>query len=235
MEAVGYTGRAQSHFDQWKRSAFVMQSLLLLIAPALFAASIYIILGRVILLTDGDKYSLIRQKWLTKVFVAGDVLSLLVQGAGGGIMATYNGMETGEKIVITGLFIQIIFFAFFVTVAGCFHVKWQRHGLATGTMNLKALPWRRHMVILYTASGLILVRSIFRAIEYLGGNSGYLLKHEVFLYVFDSVLMLAVMIGFNVVHPSEVTQLHQQRLIQRASEVEMKPNDGRKVRIEPWP
>jgi hypothetical protein len=56
-----------------------MQSLLLLVAPALFAASIYIILGRIILLTDGEKHSLIRQKWLTKVFVAGDVLSFLMQ------------------------------------------------------------------------------------------------------------------------------------------------------------
>lgn len=59
-----------------------MQSLLLLVAPALFAASIYIILGRVILMTDGERHSLIRQKWLTKIFVAGDVISFLVQGGG---------------------------------------------------------------------------------------------------------------------------------------------------------
>ena len=59
-----------------------MQSLLLLVAPALFAASIYMVLGRIILLTDGEKNSLIRQKWLTKIFVAGDVLSFLVQSGG---------------------------------------------------------------------------------------------------------------------------------------------------------
>lgn len=64
-----------------------MQSLLLLIAPALFAASIYIVLGRVILLVDGEQYSLIRQKWLTKIFVTGDVISFLVQAGGGGIQA----------------------------------------------------------------------------------------------------------------------------------------------------
>lgn len=59
-----------------------MQSLLILLAPALFAASIYIILGRIILMTDGERYSLVRQKWLTKIFVAGDVLSFLMQGSG---------------------------------------------------------------------------------------------------------------------------------------------------------
>ena len=59
-----------------------MQSLLILVAPALFAASIYIILGRIILLVDGERYSLVRLKWLTKIFVAGDVLSFLLQGSG---------------------------------------------------------------------------------------------------------------------------------------------------------
>jgi hypothetical protein len=59
-----------------------MQSLLILLAPALFAASIYIILGRIILLVDGERYSLMRQKWLTKAFVAGDLFSFLLQMSG---------------------------------------------------------------------------------------------------------------------------------------------------------
>jgi hypothetical protein len=59
-----------------------MQSLLLLLAPALFAASIYMVLGRIIRLTDGESHSLIKARWLTKVFVAGDVLSFLTQSTG---------------------------------------------------------------------------------------------------------------------------------------------------------
>jgi hypothetical protein len=59
-----------------------VQSLLLLLAPALFAASIYMVLGRIILLTDGEAHSLIRARWLTKLFVMGDVLSFLGQSAG---------------------------------------------------------------------------------------------------------------------------------------------------------
>lgn len=49
-----------------------------------------------------------------------------------------------------------------------------------------------------------MVRSLFRIIEYLQGFSGYLLSHEVYLYIFDAVLMLVVMVLFNVLHPSEV-------------------------------
>jgi hypothetical protein len=82
VEIIGFTGRILSHNDLWALGPFIMQSLLILIAPALFAASIYIILGRIILLVDGEEYSLVRRKWLTKVFVVGDVLSFMMQGAG---------------------------------------------------------------------------------------------------------------------------------------------------------
>lgn len=59
-----------------------MQSTLLLIAPALFAASIYMELGRIIVMVKGEQFSLIRIGWMTKIFVAGDVLSFLMQASG---------------------------------------------------------------------------------------------------------------------------------------------------------
>lgn len=57
------------------------------------------------------------------------------------------------------------------------------------------------MFVLYVVSALTMVRSIFRIIEYVQGNAGYILGHEAFLYVFDAVLMVVVMVVFNVVHP----------------------------------
>lgn len=63
------------------------------------------------------------------------------------------------------------------------------------------------MFTLYAASTLIMIRSIFRIIEYAQGFTGYLLEHEVYLYIFDATLMLAVVLIFNVVHPSEVQAL----------------------------
>ena len=66
----------------WTLGPYVMQSTLLLVAPALFAASIYMELGRVIHLVKGEKHSLVRVNWMTKIFVAGDVLSFLMQASG---------------------------------------------------------------------------------------------------------------------------------------------------------
>ena len=75
VEVLGFLGRILSTNDFWALGPFIMQSILLLVAPALFAASIYMILGRIILLTDGEKHSIIRQKWLTKIFVTGDCIN----------------------------------------------------------------------------------------------------------------------------------------------------------------
>jgi hypothetical protein len=61
---------------------YIIQALLILVAPALFAATIYMELGRLVTLVDGEDYTLIRKKWLTKVFVCGDILSFMVQSAG---------------------------------------------------------------------------------------------------------------------------------------------------------
>jgi len=63
------------------------------------------------------------------------------------------------------------------------------------------------MVAIYVVSVLIFVRSVFRVIEYAMGNAGYLLRYEIFLYIFDALLMAAVMIILNVIHPGEITRL----------------------------
>jgi hypothetical protein len=84
VELVGYIGRAMSskQSPDWTIGPYVMQSTLLLVAPALFAASIYMELGRIIMMVKGEQFSLIRVGWTTKIFVAGDVLSFLMQASG---------------------------------------------------------------------------------------------------------------------------------------------------------
>ena len=67
--------------------------------------------------------------------------------------------------------------------------------------------WERYLVILYIVSGFIMVRSIFRLIEYLGGNDGSIMRHEIFVYIFDSSLMASVMILFIARHPGDLTAL----------------------------
>lgn len=84
VEWIGYCARAVSanQSPDWTLGPFIVQSVLPLVAPALFAASIYMELGRLIVVVHAEKHSLIRVKWMTKIFVTGDVLSFLLQAAG---------------------------------------------------------------------------------------------------------------------------------------------------------
>ena len=83
-EITGYMARifSSKQAPDYSIGLFVMQSSPTLLAPALFAASIYMCLGRIMLVTHGQHLSLIPPKRLTVLFVTGDVLGLLIQGAG---------------------------------------------------------------------------------------------------------------------------------------------------------
>jgi hypothetical protein len=116
-----------------------------------------------------------------------------------------SSMTLGSHIILAGLFIQIIFFGLFMLVALIFDRRVRKN--PTPLSVDPNIPWRKHLIVLFAASGLIMVRSIFRVVEYIQGNDGYLLRHEVYLYLFDSVLMLGVTLLFNIVHPSEVKAL----------------------------
>lgn len=84
VEFVGYAGRAASarQAPDFTLMPYIIQSLLLLLGPSFFAASIYMVFGRIIRLTGGERHSMIRPSWLTKIFVVGDVLSFFVQSGG---------------------------------------------------------------------------------------------------------------------------------------------------------
>ncbi|KAH8888042.1 hypothetical protein GQ53DRAFT_749349 [Thozetella sp. PMI_491] len=152
------------------------------------------ILGRLIRAISAQRLSVIPVKWMTKIFVIGDVLSFLLQAGGGGIQAagTLQLYDIGEKIIIVGLFVQIGMFGFFLVTTVVFHHRQAQKGHTEATH----IPWKRHLLVLYAVSALIMVRSIFRVVEYLQGNHGYLISHEIFLYIFDALLMAAVMAIF---------------------------------------
>ncbi|KAI4119305.1 MAG: hypothetical protein LQ345_000774 [Seirophora villosa] len=202
FELIGYAGRAIGHSSPGSLPGYIMQSLLILVAPALFAATIYMTLGRIIHATHAETYSPIRVNWLTKLFVFGDVLSFCTQGAGGGQSASGDPdkVKLGENIILGGLFLQITIFGLFVLVSIIFHMRLRKQ--PTGESLSKDLSWQKLMGSLYVVSALILVRNIFRVVEYLGGHDGPLLRVEWPIYIFDALLMAATMAVWGVWYPT---------------------------------
>lgn len=232
VELIGYIARMMSAKEgpNYKRGPYIIQALLLLLGPAFFAASIYMILGRIILLTAGEAHAPIRRRWLTKIFVTGDVISFLAQAAGmyilpvplsgrnilltlavlgGAILAgasssgSASAAGMGQKIIVAGLFVQIIFFGIFISTSVLFHARINE--VPTQLSSQPDINWRKHIWVLYAANALIMVRSIYRVVEYIQGKEGYLQSKELFLYIFDAALMVIVMVIMNVVHPSQIS------------------------------
>lgn len=111
-------------------------------------------------------------------------------------------MKLGQNIITGGLAIQVLFFGFFVIVAGTFH---RRMKIApTATSMSPNIPWEKYLTALYIVSLCILIRSVFRVAEYVLGQDGYLLTHEAFSYIFDATLMFIAMAIYNVLHPGNI-------------------------------
>jgi hypothetical protein len=107
-------------------------------------------------------------------------------------------------MVIIGLVIQIVSFGLFMVTSAIFHKR------LAGDLTLKALstdlPWLRIMRLMYAISLMIMVRSIFRLVEYMQGMNGYCMRHEWTLYVFDSVPMVLSAILMLVYFPVKLRQ-----------------------------
>lgn len=115
---------------------------------------------------------------------------------------TVEALHNGERIVVIGLIVQIVFFSLFAITALIFHKRFSN--VLSPKVLASSIPWQKYLVVLYIAAGLIMVRSVFRLIEYAQGNSGYLITNEVYLYMFDGLLMFLTMVLFAWEHPSEL-------------------------------
>jgi hypothetical protein len=129
------------------------------------------ILSRLIRATAAESFSIIRVKWLTKLFVGGDILCFFIQAIGGGKKSgADNAAENkkGDKIILIGLILQIIIFALFLLSALVFHKRLRAR--PTAKSRNAEFNWERFMVELYAASFLITFRNLFRVIEYAMGS-----------------------------------------------------------------
>ena len=168
MTTVGYVGRIISINNITAKAPFIMQSVLIVLAPAFFAATVYMTLGRVIAFVNSPHLSIIPHRRLTTIFVLGDVLSFLVQGAGAGFMATgsADSHNTGSLIIVGGLVIQLLFFGVFFVTLIVFDTRCRRQSLEKRILSYNgntSLHWHTVVLALYVASTLISVRCVFRA------------------------------------------------------------------------
>ncbi|KIW69387.1 hypothetical protein PV04_05267 [Phialophora macrospora] len=194
-EVIGFCTRAASHYHVDSLALYLVQVLLIVLSPILLAASVYMFLGRLITAADGEQYSPIKRKWMSKIFLLGDWLCLQVQSSGVswlGNAKSASSIQGARDLVLAGLALQVLFFLFFLSVAGMWQARvrylplWER-------CRESGLPLARTLLSLYLVGTLMVARNTYRLAEYAQGDDGYLNSYEWPAYSFDAVLMAAVM------------------------------------------
>lgn len=116
-------------------------------------------------------------------------------------------MEIGHALIKASLLLQLVVAACFIALAVMFHRRCSAH-------NIRNARLRTPLVTLYTSTALILVRTIYRTVEYFSvaelkyNQPGFkasdmspIVRYEWFFYVFEAAIMLCNCALFNVLHP----------------------------------
>ncbi|KAJ3129578.1 hypothetical protein HK100_008529 [Physocladia obscura] len=193
MELTGYGLRYKSVKSPFDISGYASQQGMIILAPVLLAASQYVVLEKIIL-HIGESSSPIRASLIAKIFVFCDILSFVIQGAGSGILvSSATNYTMGTNILIGGLVIQVISYASFLATALIVFNRGKHLNNEEG--------WRKMFYALFTGAILVMIRSVFRVVEFVMGYNGPIATNENYMYVFDFALVAGAMLLFNIFHP----------------------------------
>jgi hypothetical protein len=201
---AGYVFRYLSAKSPADLGPYIFQSLFIILPPSLYAATIYMIYGRLVLFVNAPEASIIVPTRVTKIFVCGDVLAFLLQAGGGGMMAQEGMAKLGQTLMLIGLFIQLFFFGFFLIISLVFWKRMSGSSKALSIPQYGKYSWLALLKLLLCAAVIIILRCVFRVIEFSQGHDGYLASHEVYMYLFDTAPMFAVQVMFHLVHAADI-------------------------------
>lgn len=206
-ETFGYYGRAWSHQSRTDIGSWALGAMLIMTAPPLLAATIYMVLGRIIRSFDAEHLSRMRVKRLTLTFVLNDVICFCTQLGGIGVQVTgkANIINIGDKVVLAGLIFSLFIFALFVWIAISFHQRLSREPTKVLLANSEdSLPWKRYMLALYISSLAMIVRNLVRTIQFGASRQSPVNTQEAYIYVFDAFMMFISMAVLLVYHPGKL-------------------------------
>jgi len=162
----------------------------LIIAPVFNAAIEYILFGR-LMHALGDHYSFIKPKLIAWIFIICDIFSLLIQSSGAALLTSsttnLEGAKAGQNVLLAGLAVNLVSFAIFCVQLFYFEYRIRKLPPVFPIGSIYQKSWRRFLYVIYLTSFLVLIRQIYRVIEFAQGFTGYLAIHEVYFYVFDTI------------------------------------------------
>lgn len=140
----------------------------------------------------GEKISRIRPVWYTRFFINCDIVSLSLQGAGGGIASAAtedSTMNLGNHLMLAGLIFQIVSLFIFALACGDFALRTRKFSswrnpiysnLRTST-KFRGFLWASILSFIT-----IFTRCVYRVIELGGGWNNSLMRQETPFIILES-------------------------------------------------
>ncbi|PRP79036.1 RTA1 domain protein [Planoprotostelium fungivorum] len=205
-ECIGWGARLYNAYEPTNGNGFLCQIAVLVIAPVFYSAAIYLMLGKVMSLTNPE-YSRLRPKLYSIVFITCDVIALVVQAIGGGMAATaidLEGADLGARIMLGGIVFQLVSMTLFVIFAVDFSIKLlaaMKAGACDSSPQQKR-DLKRIAVPVIISSIALYVRGVYRVIELSEGWNGPIISTESYFVILDGLMMVIAQGVFNIVHPA---------------------------------
>ncbi|KAJ7639591.1 RTA-like protein [Mycena rosella] len=179
------------------------------VTPTSLLAASFIMFSR-ILQQLGQSYSLLTPRWYARLFLPSDLIALVVQGVGGGMVTsadTLAGANMGAYVVLGGICFQFVAIIVFSTL-GC---DFMRRYLSERSLRPESrvrgvlTPHLKLMLAALTFStSVLIVRSVYRIVELVGGWDGNDIRTEVYFVVFDSGMIVLALLTLNFPYPGRL-------------------------------
>lgn len=206
-EVVGYIGRIMMWNNPFDQAGFQMQICCLIIAPAFVSAAIYLTLKHIVR-SFGDSWSRVQPGCYTWIFVGCDLLSLILQGIGGGIAATAKFgsdlQDVGTNLMLAGVIFQVVCLSFFGYFLGEYLFRTHRHQdeiESEGMAIFRDTKFRLFVFAIVTAYVTILARCAYRIPELSEGWRSEIMRNEVEFIVLEGVMITIAVAILTVFHP----------------------------------
>ncbi|KPM42163.1 hypothetical protein AK830_g4430 [Neonectria ditissima] len=207
LEVVGYAGRIMMHDNPFDFNNFIVYLVPLTIAPAFLAGALYLCLSRIIIVY-GQQISRFSPRTYAITFMASDFVSLVLQGAGGGLAATADdssGSETGRAIMVAGLVFQVVSLLIFMGLCLEFVFRLRKTSESAKDERFVELRGTNKFLWFQYALGaavvLIFIRSVYRVAELQQGFNGPIANDEVSFMILEGPMIFLAVLAMTVLHP----------------------------------
>lgn len=210
LEILGYAGRVMLHDNPFDFNNFLLYLIPLTIGPAFLTASIYLCLSRIIIVYSPG-LSRLQPRTLSIMFMCFDLISLILQAAGGAIAAgadegDQSQSNLGRNIMIAGLVWQVVSLGIFMLVWADYIWRLRKTGDEMRNESLRHLRtgfkrFRYFQYALWLATILIFLRSVYRVVELQGGFNGTVANNEAAFMVFEGPMIILATLALTVFHP----------------------------------